>query len=324
MLFGMNAKQHLIFRPDVSQYQVSNFREIEKTQIEEIPNVKYMTTFEELEQNSSSEVVVISTSQTPVKELSEKLKAFNIKLWIHPNSGYDNLPQSFVEQANFPIVVGNTIRANAVYLYSVQCLLDSMGSIPFYQQWEPTRQFERKSFRKENILVIGRGHIGQKMTSFLENSELEYQLLDPFLGETKINYSKVTTVIVLASLNKTSHHLLNKEFFSKLNKSVTIINPARGKIIDEQALIEYLKSSPDSKVYLDVFEKEPCDFSKFSFHKNIHLSSHIAGVYEDIDQVIIEHELNTIKDFFELEEDKFKKKYERLLLKNKIINDILI
>ncbi|EQC51280.1 hypothetical protein, partial [Bacteriovorax sp. DB6_IX] len=59
-------------------------------------------------------------------------------------------------------------------------------------------------------------------------------------------------------------------------------------------------------------------------HKNIHLSSHIAGVYEDIDQVIIEHELNTIKDFFELEEDKFKKKYERLLLKNKIINDILI
>lgn len=325
MLFGMtSAKQLLIFRPDVSQYQRADFRELEKAFLESQKIFKYIDNISKLQDFPDSEIVVISTSQTNVKELSEQLAQRKVVLWIHPNSGYDNLPQSFVESVNYPIVVGNNIRANGVYLYSVQCLLDAMGPIPFHESWEPTRQFERRSFRKENILVIGHGHIGKKFTNFLETSELNYQVLDPYKYDNKIDYSLVTSVVVLASLNQTSKHLLNESFFKKLNKDVTIINPARGKIIDEEALINYLKSSPKSKVYLDVFEKEPCEFEKFLFHPHIKLSSHIAGVYEDIDQVIIEHENDVIQNFIELDLSSFKTKYESLILENKIIDGILI
>jgi D-3-phosphoglycerate dehydrogenase len=325
MLFGMtSAKQLLIFRPDVSQYQRADFRDLERSALESQTQFKYIDQIEKLKDYPECDLVIISTSQTDVATLSKDLAHRNIKLWIHPNSGYDNLPQSFVEESDFPIVVGNNIRANGVYLYSVQCLLDAMGPIPFHESWEPTRQFERRSFRQENVLVIGHGHIGQKFTHFLETSELAYQVLDPFKYDNGIDYSVVTSVVVLASLNRTSKHLLNREFFNKLNKDVTIINPARGKIIDELALIEYLKDSPKSKVYLDVFEKEPCEFEKFLFHPHIKLSSHIAGVYEDIDQVIIEHECNVIKDYIHGDDVSFQNKYKSLILRNKIINGILI
>jgi len=320
----MSAKQLLIFRPNVSQYQSKDFREQEKSALIKNPNHIYVENYKDLDKYPECPIVVISTSNLIADEFLSKVGLNRIILWIHPNSGYDNLPQNFIQSSDFPIIVGNNIRANAVYLYTVQCLLDSLGKIPFKKQWEPTRKFERKSFRKENILIIGNGHIGKKFINFVENSELEYQLLEFSQNPEEIDYSLVTSVVVLASLNKSSKQLLNNDFFEKLNKNVTIINPARGKIIDENALIKYLEKSPESKVYLDVFEKEPCDFEKFNFHKHIHLSSHVAGVYEDIDQVIIEHEKDVIENYLNLSKEDFENKYKSLILRNKIKNDILI
>ncbi len=325
MLFGMMAKQLLILRPDVSQYQGQNFRDIEKKALESNSQTIYIQNIDELENYpQDSELIVISTSQTNTELLNKRLKNRKVSLWIHPNSGYDNLSQEFVKESDFPIVVGNNIRANAVYLYSVQCFLDSMGPIPFSKSWKSDRSFPRKSLNQESVLVIGKGHIGSKFCAFLESANFDFQTLDPFKGHVDVDYSKVSSVVVLASLNLTSKNMLDDNFFSKLKKNVNIINPARGKLIDEEALIKYMKSSPDSKIYLDVFEKEPCDFEKFLFHKSINLSSHIAGVYNDIDQVIIDHEFNVINDFKNTQDSVFKAKYFDLILKNKITDGILI
>ncbi|MHA2249575.1 MAG: hydroxyacid dehydrogenase [Candidatus Kariarchaeaceae archaeon] len=52
-------------------------------------------------------------------------------------------------------------------------------------------------------------------------------------------------------------HLLNKEAFNKMKKGVLIINTARGGLIDENALLDALKSGIIMGAALDVYESEP-------------------------------------------------------------------
>jgi D-3-phosphoglycerate dehydrogenase len=64
-------------------------------------------------------------------------------------------------------------------------------------------------------------------------------------------------VSVNCDMNPTSYHLLNAETLSCVKQGAVIINTARGRIIDEPALIAALQSGQVGGAALDVFENEP-------------------------------------------------------------------
>jgi D-3-phosphoglycerate dehydrogenase / 2-oxoglutarate reductase len=64
-------------------------------------------------------------------------------------------------------------------------------------------------------------------------------------------------VSVNCDMNPTSYHLLNAETLSCIKPGAVIINTARGRIIDEPALIAALQSGQVGGAALDVFEIEP-------------------------------------------------------------------
>jgi len=71
-------------------------------------------------------------------------------------------------------------------------------------------------------------------------------------------------------------HFLNTSDFAKMKNGVFIINTSRGITINEQALVDALKSGKVAGAGLDVFEKEPevhPDLKKFP---NVSLTPHIG------------------------------------------------
>ncbi|KAF8150483.1 D-isomer specific 2-hydroxyacid dehydrogenase [Mycena galopus ATCC 62051] len=64
-------------------------------------------------------------------------------------------------------------------------------------------------------------------------------------------------ISVNCPLTAETRHLLGPAEFSKMKTGVFIVNTARGAIIDEEALVEALKSGKVSRAGLDVFENEP-------------------------------------------------------------------
>ncbi|KAJ7189570.1 putative 2-hydroxyacid dehydrogenase C1773.17c, partial [Mycena pura] len=64
-------------------------------------------------------------------------------------------------------------------------------------------------------------------------------------------------ISVNCPLTPATHHLLGPVEFSKMKTGVYIVNTARGAIIDEEALVQALKSGKVSCVGFDVFEREP-------------------------------------------------------------------
>ena len=65
------------------------------------------------------------------------------------------------------------------------------------------------------------------------------------------------TVVVTAPLTEGTYHLLSERVLRNLKRGATLINIARGALVDEAALGRILAERPDLHAALDVFENEP-------------------------------------------------------------------
>jgi len=85
-------------------------------------------------------------------------------------------------------------------------------------------------------------------------------------------------LIVLLPLTAKTQGLLNSEHLGLLPRGASIINFARGPIVDAQGLIEHLDSQHLAHAVLDVFDQEPLPVdSPFWAHPNITVLPHIAA-----------------------------------------------
>ncbi|MCP4911525.1 MAG: hypothetical protein GY909_00290 [Oligoflexia bacterium] len=305
-----------ICRLNISPYQSNNFRTQESSLFE---SLGYRYQFETPENAQ----ILISNTHTEFEKLGDDVLK-NCKLIIHPNSGYDNISLEFVEKMNeagVSILSGNSIRSNAVATYILSSFFEYFASVPAKETWQDGRSWPRVKMEELNILILGQGHIGTKVEQSLRPVVGEVHVYDPFKNMTRLDnelLAKVDVIIPACGLNATSEKIINEKFLAELKDEVLIINGARGKLIDQTALIKFLKAKPQSFAYLDVFEKEPCDFAIFKGLKNVALTSHIAGVFATIDQTILDFEKEVITDFKELSSDEFQSKYHSLILQNKI------
>jgi phosphoglycerate dehydrogenase-like enzyme len=109
--------------------------------------------------------------------------------------------------------------------------------------------------------------------------------------EKEINIEKVSfnelirrSDIISLSLphSPETHHLISSTEIAKMKDGVYIVNTARGKIIDQEALIVALKEGKVAGAALDVFEKEPLDTENpLISMDNVILTPHLAASSEE-------------------------------------------
>jgi len=64
-------------------------------------------------------------------------------------------------------------------------------------------------------------------------------------------------IFLAAPLTNETTHMCNSDFFSKMKKTGVLINVSRGPLVDQDALIEALKSGEIFAAGLDVMTPEP-------------------------------------------------------------------
>tara|TARA_R110002072_G_scaffold64203_2_gene159354 strand:- start:196841 stop:197803 length:963 start_codon:yes stop_codon:yes gene_type:complete len=317
-----------VYRLNLSPYQCENFQEQENTLITGL-GLNYISSqsdgnYKELK----SKNILISNTHTRFDKIpSDTIE--NCELILHPNSGYDNFSIEFLNKyPNIKIVLGNTIRSKAVASYILSSFFSHYSPIPSSKTWKPGREWKRNDISSLNILLLGHGHIGKMIEQALKPLVNNVFISDPHKDlEIDLNSNFLNTVdciIPTMSLNESSEGLLDKTFFQSLKESALIINGARGKLIQQNELINYLKSNKEAFAFLDVFEKEPCDFAIFNGIENVKLTSHIAGVHNGLDKAILDFEMKVINDHQKMEEKEFLIKYNNLNLRKKMKGNILI
>ena len=305
-------------RISISPYYSSSFFDLEKSTLESISGIRY------LDYNSKEDSdILITNTHTKLSDITTS-QIEKCKLLIHPISGYDNFSLEFIKSAPFSIVIGNVIRSHAVANFILSNLLFHYSPIPHHASWDKSRKWPRKLLNELNIQIIGDGHISKILQASLAPLVKNILVHDPYKNKNQFELENIDVLIPLCSLNSTSKHMINHSALTKLNSDFLLINAARGELVDTEALVQILSKSPRAYAVLDVFENEPCDFSNFKNIANLKLTSHIAGVYTNLDIVTCDFEKKLIQDFCQLSQTDFENKYTDSLLKSRIFQNTLI
>jgi D-3-phosphoglycerate dehydrogenase len=325
-----------VYRLSASSYQNHQFFRAEKAKLESLRNVIYCESSSQIQPEIP--LVLISNTHTILERLPENLLE-QTALLIHPNSGHDNFKLSAIQKMKFPIILGNPIRRNAVVEYILACIFQHMTPIANHHYWSETRVWDRSLLTNKKILILGEGHIGSKISQILNLLSDNVITYDPYkikrtneekdIQQEIIQYAIETDILILASsLNEHNQKIINKNILKKLSDQVLIINPARGSLVDEQDLCAFLEKNPKSYCYLDVFEEEPFKPGYLSEIKNLNKTSHIAGVYQSLNEDIINFEYEIIENFIKAYQENniesFKHQFKSCLLENRIANNFII
>ena len=311
-------------RTHSSPYHGPDFANIEQNRLNLIPGVSFRNRNDSVQPVPT---VLITNTHTRLRELPASLLA-GTKLIIHSNSGYDHFNQERDLWINIPVIIGHEIRAQAVAEYYLSALFTGLLEMPQHLAWSKSRAWERPLIKDQEVLIFGYGHIGKIIEATLKALGARVTVVDPFVSgrphlEDIADYSKARIVLACCSLNSSSYHLFNESFFQWAHPELLFINGARGKLVDEKALRDFLLSHPQAQAFLDVFEEEPFQESWHHFPQ-VWKTSHIAGVYSDLDEAIIQIEEKVLRDFTQMGWDDFKTKYSEALLQNKWIKGELI
>ncbi|KAI0875489.1 D-isomer specific 2-hydroxyacid dehydrogenase [Hypoxylon argillaceum] len=144
--------------------------------------------------------------------------------------------------------------------------------------------------RGHTLGIIGYGRIGRRIAekahraldmNILYNDivrmppDIEVETQAVYEKELEGLLGKADCVVVATPFG--GDKLLSAPLISKLKPGSRIINIARGKLIDEAALIDALKSGHVAAAGLDVHEYEPQVNPELATMKNVELLSHNAG-----------------------------------------------
>jgi lactate dehydrogenase-like 2-hydroxyacid dehydrogenase len=84
-------------------------------------------------------------------------------------------------------------------------------------------------------------------------------------------------LIVIAPATADTKHAVNAEVLAALGPNGTLINVARGSLVDEAALVAALQNGTIAAAGLDVFDVEPCLPRELIAMENVVLLPHVGS-----------------------------------------------
>jgi len=216
----------------------------------------------------------------------------NVEIISSFGVGYDNVDA--VEAAKRNIVVTNTpgVLDDEVADLTLGLLLATLRKIPQADRYLRDGKWLKASFplsatlRERKVGIVGLGRIGKAIAKRLSGFDVSLA----YHGRTQqddVAYSYYPTVtglaeasdvlIVITPGGASTRHLIDAEVLKALGPTGVLINVARGTVVDEQALIDALKSGTILSAGLDVYEDEPRVPQELIDLEHVVLLPHIAS-----------------------------------------------
>lgn len=154
--------------------------------------------------------------------------------------------------------------------------------------WKGTRLLELSGQR---LLIIGLGSIGMAVAQRAHGFGMRIIAVDVMEVDRPEYIQRVEKpeklhdllpeadfISICCPLTEKTHKLIGEAEFKKMKPTAYIINPARGRIIDESAMIHALSERLIAGAGLDVFEQEPLpSHSPLWKMPNVIITTHSAG-----------------------------------------------
>lgn len=162
-----------------------------------------------------------------------------------------------------------------------------------FKGWEPELMLGSDIFGK-TLGVIGAGRIGQAVMKraigfgmrviYYSKSRLPLDI-ESNLNASYVSLEKLLKEADFVSLHvpltKNTYHMIGKDQLSLMKRTAYLINTARGPVVDEEALVKFLKEKRIAGAALDVFENEPLLTPGLTELDNVVITPHIGSASKE-------------------------------------------
>lgn len=235
------------------------------------------------------------------KEMLDICKAKNIKVIANFAVGLNNIDVKYAESLGIKVMNAKGTSANAVAQHVLALILACCDRVVEGQKeienskwlgWDPDYLIGKDIFNK-TVGLVGCGSIGTKVAEILFHSfncKILYADLnvnhniEDILHAEKVAIEDLLKNSDIVSLHvpllPETTHMINTEKLNLMKKDAILINTARGGVINETDLIEFLKAHKHFQAGLDVFENEPQVNEEFKNLPNLVMTPHISSAKE--------------------------------------------
>jgi len=201
-----------------------------------------------------ADVLIIRTRTTCNHGL---LHGSRVKFIASATIGYDHIDTLYCESNGIKWVTAPGCNAAAVQQWVASALV----------RWISSKNLNPKTL---TIGIVGIGNVGSKVVTLGNALGMNVICCDPPRAEKE----KITTFVDFHELLKVSdiitfhvpltrvgkyptYHILSEKNLALCKPTAYLLNSSRGGVIDETALIHFLKQNPKADVAIDVWEYEP-------------------------------------------------------------------
>lgn len=222
------------------------------------------------------------------------LKHFpNLRLLYSLGAGVDHLLNDPECPPAVPICrIVDPLLAFSMSNYIVYAVLEFQRRMNKYRTDQQERKWDHYAppERSVRIGILGLGHLGQDAAKKLHQlgfdvsgyspSKKQLKGITSYAGEQLKDFLQAVNVLVCTvPYTSQTHGLLNASLFKQLPKGSFLINVARGKVQNENDILNSLEQGHLAGAFLDVFETEPLPKeSRLWNHPRISITPHIASI----------------------------------------------
>lgn len=171
------------------------------------------------------------------------------------------------------------------------------------------KKYQGTEIGGKTLGIVGMGRIGQSLARKAEALGMKVVYTDLFGKNDSLAYDflsleevlKVSDFISLhVPYDKNAGSLIGKKELALMKNTAFLIDCARGKVVEESALLEALDNEVIAGAGLDVFEEEPTKNTTLVNHPKVSVTPHIGAATNEAQTRIGEEVVSTIKEFFNL------------------------
>jgi D-3-phosphoglycerate dehydrogenase len=225
-------------------------------------------------------------------------RAERLKVIGRAGVGVDNVDVEAATRRG--IVVANAPESTVVSAaeHTIGLLLALSRNIPQAHaalsqgRWERSR-FGGIELAGKTLGVLGFGRIGRQVARRALGLEMRIVAFDPFVAKERFRelgvehadtedelYAVADFVTLHLPLTPETRRSIGAEAFAKMRDGVRLVNAARGELVDEDALVDALRSGKVAAAALDVFSSEPYAGPLLEL-PNVVVTPHLAASTEE-------------------------------------------
>ena len=241
-------------------------------------------------------IIRVAVIDREIIENSPKLKVI-----AKHGAGYDSIDTKAAADNHVRVVFAPYANSLSVAEHTAALILACAKKIPFMAQQYRQGNYKAKDAYPNTELsgkvlgLVGLGRIGMAVAQIAMNGfGMNVEAYDPFIAKDK----KVNGVTLLEdrdTLFRTADYIsvhapatpeniksIGAREFALMKSTAVIVNTARGKIIDEKALIKAIEDGEIGGAGLDVTDPEPANTDNPLFQMDrVILTPHCAGVTKE-------------------------------------------